>query len=164
MVDKLILRLGEQFLSLLLEETAQVNSHQPFHIAVPDVALITSFPMQHLYSDLSFVLQFLSESNVDYQVIGILGGPAVGKSTILNALYGLAADHPSIAASRTPPPFPVQSDETRMLARHSSSGVEMRLTAERLILLDSQVLDIWHASFCHLCFAVRICESLLKFR
>ncbi|GAQ89077.1 putative SMG9 [Klebsormidium nitens] len=84
------------------------------------------------------VNQFLSESNVDYQVIGVLGAPGVGKSTILNALYGLASDHPSIVAGRTPPPFAVQSEEARMLARHSSSGVEMRATAERLVLLDSQ--------------------------
>jgi len=38
------------------------------------------------------------------------------------------------------PPFAVQSEETRAMARHCSTGVEPRISTERIILLDTQVL------------------------
>lgn len=37
------------------------------------------------------------------------------------------------------PPFATQSDETRAMAKHCTVGVELRVSAERLILLDAQV-------------------------
>jgi len=38
------------------------------------------------------------------------------------------------------PPFATQSDETRAMAKHCTVGVELRVSAERLILLDAQVV------------------------
>lgn len=37
------------------------------------------------------------------------------------------------------PPFQVQSEETRAMARHCSVGIELRMSVERFILLDTQV-------------------------
>lgn len=37
------------------------------------------------------------------------------------------------------PPFAIQSEETRASARHCTTGIEPRISAERLILLDTQV-------------------------
>jgi len=37
------------------------------------------------------------------------------------------------------PPFTVQSEDNRAMARHCSVGIEPRISAERLILLDTQV-------------------------
>lgn len=38
------------------------------------------------------------------------------------------------------PPFATQSEENRAMARHCSTGIEPRISAERIILLDTQVL------------------------
>ena len=37
------------------------------------------------------------------------------------------------------PPFTVQSEDNRAMARHCTVGIEPRISAERLILLDTQV-------------------------
>ena len=37
------------------------------------------------------------------------------------------------------PPFATQSEENRAMARHCSTGIEPRISAERIILLDTQV-------------------------
>ncbi|WOK98329.1 protein SMG9 [Canna indica] len=78
------------------------------------------------------ILPFLTE-NTDFTVIGIIGPPGVGKSTIMNELYGFDGSSPGML-----PPFATQSDETRAMAKHCTTGIELRVSAERLILLDSQ--------------------------
>ncbi|XP_058074634.1 proteasome subunit beta type-7-B-like [Magnolia sinica] len=40
------------------------------------------------------------------------------------------------------PPFTLQSKETQALARHCTTGIELRISAERLILLDTQVMIV----------------------
>lgn len=75
----------------------------------------------------------LLSDNTDFTVIGVLGPPGVGKSTILNELYGFDGSSPGVL-----PPFPVQSEEIRAMARHSSVGIELRTSVERFILLDTQ--------------------------
>ncbi|KAJ9185572.1 hypothetical protein P3X46_005189 [Hevea brasiliensis] len=77
-------------------------------------------------------LPFLIE-NTDFTVIGVIGSPGVGKSTIMNELYGFDAGSPGML-----PPFSVQSEDNRAMARHCSVGIEPRISAERLILLDTQ--------------------------
>ncbi|KAJ9185583.1 hypothetical protein P3X46_005195 [Hevea brasiliensis] len=77
-------------------------------------------------------LPFLTE-NADFTVIGVIGSPGVGKSTIMNELYGFDAGSPGML-----PPFSVQSEDNRAMARHCSVGIEPRISAERLILLDTQ--------------------------
>lgn len=37
------------------------------------------------------------------------------------------------------PPYATQSEEARAMARHTSMGIEPRVSAERFILLDTQV-------------------------
>ncbi|KAH7282042.1 hypothetical protein KP509_35G009400 [Ceratopteris richardii] len=80
------------------------------------------------------LLPLMSE-NTDFTVVGVLGPSGVGKSTILNELYGFDANTPGVL-----PPFSVLSDETKAMARHCSVGVELRMSAERFILLDTQPL------------------------
>ncbi|XP_020581559.1 protein SMG9-like [Phalaenopsis equestris] len=78
------------------------------------------------------ILPFLNE-NMDFTVIGIIGPPGVGKSTIMNELYGFDGNSPGML-----PPFTTQSDEVRAMAKHCTSGIELRVTSERYILLDAQ--------------------------
>ncbi|XP_042472867.1 protein SMG9-like isoform X1 [Zingiber officinale] len=78
------------------------------------------------------ILPFLTE-NTDFTVIGIIGPPGVGKSTIMNELYGFDGSSPGML-----PPFATQSDESRAMAKHCTVGIELRVSSERLILLDAQ--------------------------
>ncbi|KAJ0964381.1 hypothetical protein J5N97_029503 [Dioscorea zingiberensis] len=78
------------------------------------------------------VLPFLTE-NTDFTVVGVIGPPGVGKSTILNELYGFDASSSGMLL-----PFVTQSDESKAMARHCTMGMELRVSAERLILIDSQ--------------------------
>ncbi|KHN35135.1 protein SMG9-like [Glycine soja] len=77
-------------------------------------------------------LPFLTE-NTDFTVIGVIGSPGVGKSTIMNEIYGFDSTSPGML-----PPFAIQSEETRAMARHCSTGIEPRISTERIILLDTQ--------------------------
>ncbi|XP_068635742.1 uncharacterized protein [Aristolochia californica] len=78
------------------------------------------------------ILPFLTD-NTDFTVIGVIGPPGVGKSTILNELYGFDGSSPGML-----PPFVTQLEETRAMARHCTMGIELRISTERLILLDTQ--------------------------
>ncbi|KAJ4823542.1 hypothetical protein Tsubulata_044011, partial [Turnera subulata] len=77
-------------------------------------------------------LPFLTE-NTDFTVVGVIGPPGVGKSTIMNELYGFDGTSPGML-----PPFTTQSEDHRSMARHCTVGIEPRISAERLILLDTQ--------------------------
>ncbi|KDP21771.1 hypothetical protein JCGZ_00558 [Jatropha curcas] len=77
-------------------------------------------------------LPFLTE-NTDFTVVGVIGPPGVGKSTIMNELYGFDGSSPGML-----PPFTIQTEDNRAMARHCSVGIEPRISAERLILLDTQ--------------------------
>lgn len=77
-------------------------------------------------------LPFLTD-NTDFTVVGVIGPPGVGKSTIMNELYGFDGSSPGML-----PPFAIQSEDIRAMARHCTVGIEPRISAERLILLDTQ--------------------------
>ncbi|GMY06365.1 protein SMG9-like isoform X2 [Fagus crenata] len=77
-------------------------------------------------------LPFLTE-NTDFTVVGVIGPPGVGKSTIMNELYGFDATSPGML-----PAFGIESEDSRAMARHCSIGIEPRISADRIILLDTQ--------------------------
>ncbi|BBG98485.1 hypothetical protein Prudu_007903 [Prunus dulcis] len=79
-------------------------------------------------------LPFLTE-NTEFTVVGVIGPPGVGKSTIMNELYGFDATSPGML-----PPFAIETEEGKAMARHCSMGIEPRVSAERLILLDTQMM------------------------
>lgn len=66
-------------------------------------------------------------------MVGVIGPPGVGKSTILNEIYGSDSSSPGMMS-----PFVVESEETRAMARHCTVGIEPRISSERIILLDTQ--------------------------
>ncbi|GAB2227544.1 hypothetical protein Droror1_Dr00009366 [Drosera rotundifolia] len=78
-------------------------------------------------------LTLLSENNTDFTVVGVIGPPGAGKSTIMNEIYGFDP-----TTSGMLPPFAIRSEETRVNARHCTIGIEPRVTSERIILLDTQ--------------------------
>lgn len=66
-------------------------------------------------------------------MVGVIGGCGVGKSSIMNQLYGFNGSSTAML-----PPFPILSEETKAMARHSTSGIEPRISPQRLLLLDTQ--------------------------
>ncbi|CAN1345166.1 Nonsense-mediated mRNA decay factor SMG9 [Linum perenne] len=86
-------------------------------------------------------LPFLTE-NTDFTVVGVIGPPGVGKSTIMNELYGFDGTSPGML-----PPFNVQSEDNRIMARHCTVGIEPRISSERVILLDTQVFLLLSSSW-----------------
>ncbi|KAF7105960.1 hypothetical protein CFC21_106726 [Triticum aestivum] len=78
------------------------------------------------------ILPYLTENN-DFMVIGIIGPPGVGKSTIMNELYGYDGSSPGMH-----PPFATQTEEIKAMAKHCTAGVDFRISHERVILLDTQ--------------------------
>ncbi|KAI3807928.1 hypothetical protein L1987_23866 [Smallanthus sonchifolius] len=77
-------------------------------------------------------LPFLTD-NTDFTVVGVIGPPGVGKSTIMNEIYGFDATSSGIL-----PPFAIETVETKSLAKHCTVGIEPRISSERIILLDTQ--------------------------
>ncbi|KAL3524529.1 hypothetical protein ACH5RR_017363 [Cinchona calisaya] len=77
-------------------------------------------------------LPFLTD-NTDFTVVGVIGPPGAGKSTIMNEIYGYDATSPGML-----PPFAIESEETRAMAKHCTVGIEPRISSERIILLDTQ--------------------------
>ena len=92
--------------------------------------------------------------NTDFTVVGVLGCQGVGKSTIMSLLAGAgwrgggsdaAADTAADSmagggAELANPPFPPNPPEAWARGAHGTSGVDVQVTAERLILLDTQPL------------------------
>lgn len=71
---------------------------------------------------------YLSDTNENYTVIGVLGKTGVGKSTIMSLLGG-----------RESSVFRAAGAESEA-AKHKTSGIDCYVTAERTILLDVQPL------------------------
>ncbi|KAG0560396.1 hypothetical protein KC19_10G178000 [Ceratodon purpureus] len=78
-------------------------------------------------------LPLMSADNQEFMVVGVLGPPGAGKSTILNEIYGFDSSSQGVL-----PPFNTQTEDIRATARHCSVGLELRMCAERIILLDTQ--------------------------
>ncbi|CAG8511984.1 5566_t:CDS:2 [Dentiscutata heterogama] len=72
------------------------------------------------------VLKILSDLPGHF-VVGVCGPQGVGKSTVISAL----CQDPQNA-------FPAQSIETLNLASHETTGIDIHITPERIILLDTQ--------------------------
>ncbi|XP_058759942.1 uncharacterized protein LOC131633254 [Vicia villosa] len=107
------------------EDTTQHHSGIPFAISLNLLSDSWNFQPDRF-------LPFLTE-NTNFTVIGVIGGPGVGKSSIMNELYAFDS-----TSSEMLPPFVIESKEERATARHCSKGIEPRISAERVILLDTQ--------------------------
>ncbi|TQE12707.1 hypothetical protein C1H46_001727 [Malus baccata] len=57
----------------------------------------------------------------------------VGKSTIMNELYGFDATSPGML-----PSFAMETEEGKAMARHCSMGIEPQVSAERMSLSQPQ--------------------------
>ncbi|CAN6283658.1 unnamed protein product [Urochloa humidicola] len=84
-------------------------------------------------------LQYFTENN-DFMVIGVIGPLGVGNSTIMK-LYGKDASSPGML-----PPFPTQNEEMKLTGKHCTTSIDLRISNERVILLDTQVRWFIHNS------------------
>eukprot|EP00117_Sycon_ciliatum_P023779 scpid32563/ scgid20129/ Protein SMG9; Protein smg-9 homolog len=76
------------------------------------------------------------QSQSNYLVVGVLGRQSVGKSTIMSLLAGTRPEQVQSHAK----PFPVASQACLEIASHQTYGIDMCVTSERVILLDTQPL------------------------
>jgi protein SMG9 len=77
-------------------------------------------------------LEFLLDQN-DFMVVGCLGLQGIGKSTLMSFLAG---NHPDEASKNFY--FKPQSLEHHELGGHCTTGVDLLVTSNRVILLDTQ--------------------------
>jgi protein SMG9 len=92
-------------------------------------------------------LRAMLNDSSDFTVVGVLGRQGVGKSTIMSLLACWESGSPPAAeacraaasSSDAPsgPPFAAQSLEARLRAEHATCGVDVVVTPERMILLDT---------------------------
>nr|CAB3226601.1 protein SMG9 [Phallusia mammillata] len=73
------------------------------------------------------------QEQTDFLVIGVVGMQGVGKSTILSLLAGNQLNDPPKSFTFRP-----QSVEVQERAGHMTSGIDMAITQERIIILDTQ--------------------------
>lgn len=76
------------------------------------------------------VVNLLSSVNCQFKVVSVVGPPSSGKSSLMNHLAG----------RRTFPSHDWQGVKDRDLLHHLTQGVDMFITNNRLLLLDSQPL------------------------
>jgi hypothetical protein len=70
--------------------------------------------------------------NRSFLVVGVIGNQGVGKSTLLSSLYGKEKGEDS--------PFPMQTRDHQIMSQHCTVGVDIAVSRERLILIDTQPL------------------------
>lgn len=76
-------------------------------------------------------LEFLHDAN-EFYVIGVLGLQGVGKSTIMSIISGNHAESSKWQL------FKPQTNDLKEVGEHCTSGIDMYVTNQRLILLDTQ--------------------------
>ena len=77
-------------------------------------------------------LQYLLDQS-DFLVVGVVGRQGVGKSSIMSLLAG------SRTGSGKPAMFRPETREVWESESYQTTGLDMAITAERVILLDTQV-------------------------
>lgn len=70
----------------------------------------------------------------DFLVVGVIGPVSVGKSTILNAIYGHKSGN-GVA------PFKTASTEKILSGSYQTNGVDIAVSPERVIVIDAQPLE-----------------------
>jgi len=78
------------------------------------------------------LMKFL-RNHRDFTVIGVLGGQWSGKSTILNRLCKISSDERGQV-------FPIASTSNIIRCSHRTTGLDVYVTQERFILIDTQPL------------------------
>ncbi|KAK3083650.1 hypothetical protein FSP39_000786 [Pinctada imbricata] len=77
-------------------------------------------------------LEYLTDST-EFVVVGVIGLQGTGKSTIISQLAGnTPTDHHRKYV------FPTQARDVREICEHQTTGVDMFISSERLIFIDSQ--------------------------
>ncbi|VUZ55192.1 unnamed protein product [Hymenolepis diminuta] len=91
-------------------------------------------------------LRSFFKSNTGFLVVGIIGRKGVGKSTVANLVANAIEDEPNLET-----PFPVQTVDTLVSCYSQTQiGVDVLITHDRVIILDTQPLLDWTAAdvFC----------------
>eukprot|EP00803_Ostreobium_quekettii_P005641 evm.model.scf_588.2 EVM.evm.TU.scf_588.2 scf_588:43094-49272(+) len=83
----------------------------------------------------------LLNDNTDFLVVGVIGGQGAGKSSILNSICGFS-HFPKQSRGTA---FPAAAYEQHLSGKHCTVGVDIRMSSDRVIALDTQpVLSASH--------------------
>ncbi|EGG23069.1 hypothetical protein DFA_05199 [Cavenderia fasciculata] len=118
------------------------NDYSPNNLPLKSVKLLD----KSLKISINDLLKLLTKDD-GFMVIGVLGGQSTGKSTILSSL---ANTTPIIRTTTTTngkqpssvvQPFDIQTDDNFCLGSHQTNGIDVYITPERLIYIDTQPLQ-----------------------
>ncbi|GBM02241.1 Protein SMG9 [Araneus ventricosus] len=93
-----------------------------------------SYPVKLVDESLQWcdsALEYLHDSS-DFYVIGVMGLQGVGKSTIMSIISGIHSEKSKWQL------FKPQTNDLKEIGEHCTSGIDMFVTNQRVILLDTQ--------------------------
>ncbi|KAG8187784.1 hypothetical protein JTE90_025822 [Oedothorax gibbosus] len=93
-----------------------------------------SYPVKLVDESLQWcdnALEYLHDAT-DFYVIGVLGLQGVGKSTIMSIISGIHSERSKWQL------FKPQTNDLKEIGEHCTSGIDMYVSSQRIILLDTQ--------------------------
>ncbi|GFT45173.1 protein SMG9 [Nephila pilipes] len=93
-----------------------------------------SYPVKLVDESLQWcdnALEYLHDAS-DFYVIGVLGLQGVGKSTVMSIISGIHSERSKWQL------FKPQTNDLKEIGEHCTSGIDMYVTNQRVILLDTQ--------------------------
>ncbi|KAI7865900.1 hypothetical protein BDF14DRAFT_1819129 [Spinellus fusiger] len=105
-------------------EPTKPPRHEESRAVIPMFRRNTKFQIES-------VLKYLGDYPGHF-VMGVVGRQGVGKSTLLSSFMQASAEE-----------FPVQSNSALLYEGHKTLGIDMHITPERIILLDTEPLLSW---------------------
>ncbi|XP_071042141.1 nonsense-mediated mRNA decay factor SMG9 isoform X2 [Parasteatoda tepidariorum] len=127
--------------------TTQSESNDQKQVTTPDM----SYPVKLVDESLQWcdnALEYLHDGT-DFYVIGVIGLQGVGKSTIMSIISGNYSEKSKWQL------FKPQTNDLKEIGEHCTTGIDIYVTNQRVILLDTQSLQ-------QVAFLMAVCHTIIS--